>query len=602
VPAPIKAANDPQGHDAPAEQQRGRVIGGVAFHSDEEIETTQQLGAVQFHEVINEELKLAPHYWAKIAVVQVLANSKECVLMVDRNKVHPNDIEAVVEVLRKQGFKLREAGAQGYWVSSQLVVGLAQGHIDRDGMRAERDIARDPQKSALFTTFMDIVAWAYANNADDIDFAVDMYSPKSQVCFKIGGKYVRPPAYSLPTDTLVQMLGTAWQLSSGGASAVFQIRIEQQAKVELTIPASTRIPRGAKVRLRWSGMANDKGTVVTMRLQRLGDSARIRSLESAGYPASQMRVLERVIHSEGGMVIFSGVVGSGKSTSLAQLLAKLPADIKKISIEDPVELEIPLMYQKTITRDLTSTGEDPAFTSAVRAIFRSALDVLLLGEIRDQTTGLLARQVAESGHSVYTTIHAKGALGVFDRMASPAIGVPREVLATPGIVKVVVYQALLPVSCPHCRKDPDHWAHEMALEGKDLAAHVAYFDRIERLYGLKRSIFRLRDPRGCKECRKEDLPELNGFAGRTVVSEMVEPDEQMLEHVLKGDNVALHRYWRSTSNGIYDSDELTGKTAMECAVFKASQGVIDPREIEGRFESFETLEVKQQIVRSRRGA
>jgi general secretion pathway protein E len=83
---------------------------------------------------------------------------------------------------------------------------------------------------------------------------------------------------------------------------------------------------------------------------------------------------------------------------------------------------------------------------------------------------------------------------------------------------------------------------------------------------------------------------------------MVEPDEQMLEHVLKGDNVALHRYWRSTSNGIYDSDELTGKTAMECAVFKASQGVIDPREIEGRFESFETLEVKQQIVRSRRGA
>jgi general secretion pathway protein E len=600
-----QSANDAQasppspteGSSAPA---TGRAIGGVLFSSEAEIETTQQLGALQFFQILNEELKLAPHYWSKVAVAQVLANTKECILMLDRSKVHANDIEAVVDVLRKQGFKLRQNGPQGYWLSSQLVIALAQGHIDRDGMRAERDIAKDPHKSALLNAFMDIVAWAYANNADDIDFAVDIYSPQSQVAFKIAGKYVRPSFYSLATDTVVQMLGTAWQISTGGESATFQVRMEQQAKVELTLQPSARIPSGARVRLRWSGMANDKGTVVTMRLQRLGESAKIRSLESAGYPSSQMAVLRRVIRSEGGLIIFAGVVGSGKSTSLAQLLVELPTDIKKISIEDPVELEIPLMYQKTVTRDLTATGDDPAFLSAVRAIFRSALDVLLLGEIRDQTTGLLARQIAESGHTVYTTIHAKGALGVFDRMASPAIGVPREVLATPGIVKVVVYQALLPVSCPHCRKDPDAWAQAMGLTGENLVEHKHYFARIERMYKLQPSLFRLRDPRGCKHCRKEDLPELNGFAGRTVVSEMIEPDEQMLEFILKGQNVQLHRYWRSTSDGIYDSDDLTGKTAMECAIYKVARGEIDPREIERRFDSFETLEAKQlRATRSR---
>lgn len=578
------------------------MLGGVRFTNDLVIEDQSRLSELAFDTVINDELNLAANFQSMIVVAKVAPNLKSCILLVDRQKVHPNDLEAVVVQLRKKGYSLVESGAQGHWLSGQLVIALVQGHIDRNGLKALNAIESDKAKSALLRSFQDIISWAYANNADDIDFAVDLTQPRSQVCFKIGGKYLRPSMWLLPTDTMVQMMGTAWQVGKGGNGAVFQTKEEQQAKVELDLQPSRIIPNGARVRLRWSGMSNDKGTVVTLRLQRLGESARIRSLESAGYPKGQMDILKRVINSEGGMTVFSGVVGSGKSTSLAQVLAMMPHDIKMISIEDPVELEIPRLYQKTVTRDLNATGEDSSFASSVRAIYRSALDVLLLGEIRDSATGLLARQVAESGHSVFTTIHAKGALGVFDRMASPAIGVPRDVLASPGIMRCIVYQALLPVSCPHCRKGVEEYIETQQV-GKEKADRLhAYFARLKRLYDLDASAFRLRDPRGCEHCRKAELPELNGYAGRTVVSEMVEPDEQMLEYVLRADNVHLLRYWRSLSDGRYDTEDLTGKTAMECAIFKASRGVIDPFEIEGRFESFETVEARLQASERARAA
>jgi type II secretory ATPase GspE/PulE/Tfp pilus assembly ATPase PilB-like protein len=593
--AQAQAAKTVEGPSRRAGQEEACLacFGGVRF-AETIIDQTSDLARVTFHSIVNESVKLGQHLYSRIAVAQLSPNGKDCLIFADRGAVTVDEVTAVVEHVRKLGWMLVKEGPQGYWATSALVMSLSQGHIDAHGLTVEKEIARDPNKNALFTSFKDIISWAYANNADDIDFAIDLGSSKSQICFKIGGRYVRPPMWSLATDTLVQMLGIAWQKSSGGADAAFQTRIEQQAKVELDLQRSSKLPNGARVRLRWSGMANDRGTVVTMRLQRLGESARIRSLESAGYPRSQMEILRRVIHSEGGMTVFSGVVGSGKSTSLAQLLRELPKDIKMISIEDPVELEIPFMYQKTVTRDLTATGEDKAFKSAVAAIYRSALDVLLLGEIRDVTTGMIARQVAESGHSVYTTTHAKGALGTIDRFASPAIGMPREVLATPDILKVLVYQALLPTTCPDCGLMPEDFASENRLGGAALNEHKAYFERIERLYGLASHRFKLRNPQGCEHCRKVDLPELNGFSGRTVVSEMIEPDDEMLKYIMVGNNVELTRYWRSLASRRYDDDDLTGKTAMECAIFKASQGIIDPREIEPRFMSFETVEQKRR--------
>ena len=572
-----------------------KSLGGVRFQTGE-IDSQKELSLIVFHEIINDKVKLGPHYYSRIAVASLAAAGKSVILFVDRSKVTQDDVKAVVELLKAQGFELPAAGAQGYYLISTLVISLSQKTLTAGNLSMEREIARDKNKNALMASFTDIVSWAYVEKADDIDFVVDSTSSKSQIAFKIGGRYVRPDRHLLPTDIIIQMLGIAWQKSNGGGAAQFEIKTEQQAQISLDIPKSQEVPEGARVRLRWSGMANDKGTVVTMRLQRLGGSARIRSLDDAGYLKSQMEIFKRVIHSEGGMVVLSGVVGSGKSTSLVQLINMLQKDIKIVTIEDPVELDIPTAYQKTVTRDLTSTGHDPAFVAATRSLYRSAMDVLYLGEIRDTETGLVARQVAESGHSVYTTTHARSALGIVDRFASPAIGIPRDVLGTPDILKLLVYQSLLPTTCPHCGKSPDDYAKLMKLKDAGLDSHQRYFERLHRLYDIEPSRFRLRDRLGCSHCRKIELPDLDGFSGRTVVSELIELDEIMLGHIANAKNIDLVTHWRALSNNKFDDDDMTGKTTMECAVYKSAQGIIDPREIEPRFMSFETVESKRQTA------
>lgn len=553
------------------------------------------LGVV-FVEIINAKLKLAPHIGSRVAIAQLNATNKTCVLFVDKGRVTKGEIASILELLDRGGFTLPGDGqVQGYTCESQIVLGLSQGHITSEKLSIERDIKLNPEKNALMSSFIGIVNWAFVNQADDLDFVVLAAEPESYVAFMIGGKYVKPQNFRLPTDTILQMLGIAWQLSGGGASSNFQINIEQQARVEVNLPRSEQVPEGARIRLRWSGMANDRGTVVTMRLQRLGASSRIRSLQAAGYLPWYINVINRNLRSEGGMTVYAGVVGSGKSTSLAASMAMLPPTLKKISIEDPVELEIPDMHQKTVARDVTATGIDPAFVSATRAVYRSALHVLLLGEIRDFTTGSLAREVAESGHSVYTTIHAGSALGVINRLASPAVGIPRDVLAVPNLLKLLVYQMLMPVSCPHCRKSPDDFAKAYLSGDQDkLDKHHRYFDLFQRLYNIDPSKIRMRDPHGCPQCRKQGLPELNGYMGRTVVAEMVEPDEHMLPLILSGDSLGLFRYWRGLSDGDYESETMTGKTTMECAILRASRGDIDPHEIEERFMSFETVELKRR--------
>jgi hypothetical protein len=66
----------------------------------------------------------------------------------------------------------------------------------------------------------------------------------------------------------------------------------------------------------------------------------------------------------------------------------------------------------------------------------------------------------------------------------------------------------------------------------------------------------------------------------------------MLEYILVGNNIELNRYWRSLASPSFTDSNLVGKNTMECAIFKAAQGTIDPRVIEPRFMRFETLERK----------
>lgn len=139
---------------------------------------------------------------------------------------------------------------------------------------------------------------------------------------------------------------------------------------------------------------------------------RIPAFQTLGLP----KTIERFAQLRQGLVLVCGVTGSGKSTTLASLLDIINQRRSEhiITLEDPIEYlhasKQSLIHQREIGEDSTT------FAHALRAALRQDPDVLLVGEMRDHETIQAALHAAETGHLVFSTIHATDARGVIDRV------------------------------------------------------------------------------------------------------------------------------------------------------------------------------------------
>src|SRR5690606_9584663 len=155
-----------------------------------------------------------------------------------------------------------------------------------------------------------------------------------------------------------------------------------------------------------------------------------------------------------------------------------------------------------------------------------------------------------------------------------------DFLATPGVLKLLVYQALMPQLCSSCALPFSAAARGDC--GYDWGKWAAAFARAHQ---LEPGSLRARNPQGCAACRRAGLPQLNGLAGRTVVAEMIEPgqDDGLLIHVRRRDNLGLLRYVRSRPRTPLQHPDMTGKSAAECALYKVALGQRDPRPVASHF-------------------
>lgn len=482
-------------------------------------------------------------------------------------------------VLRRQ---YRLAQPSRLIVPATLLLALVRGQVAGTRVGNPRHGSADVRRSSMVDAFHDMVAWGVEHDASDMHLNVRTMSEESEVRFTVGGQYVAPARFArMPTVTMMEILSVAWMDIQGGNGAVFDPAIEQQGRLRLQV-------RGRPVMLRWASLSADGGVSVCLRILLL-DRRVCTSFHDLGYLPSQIDMMDRARCSEGGAIVLAGVVGSGKSTTIAAMMSMIPETRKVVTLEDPVEYLIPGALQNTVTRTLDGERRD-SFDAKLRTTKRSAMNDLLVGEIRDRETGRAFMDVAGSGTSLYTTVHAGAAMLIPDRLASDFIGVSRDFLATPGILKLLVYQALLPLLCQHCALD----APEEGSPGR--TAWQRCRERIASLYDVDVSGLRVRNPHGCAVCSSHHLPELNGFAGRTVVAEMIEPgvDDDFLLCVRRGDNIEQRRRLARQRRAAYDNPDMSGKTAMECAVYKALNGLVDPRDIEARFQSFDTVALERQ--------
>ncbi len=191
--------------------------------------------------------------------------------------------------------------------------------------------------------------------------------------------------------------------------------------------------------VRASSLPGPKGEYFVFRLLQSDKSAW--GLNDLGLDKRGIQLFSSYLSSPNGMILITGPTGSGKTTTLYTLLKqKISPGIKIITIEDPIEYQIPGINQTQVTPTYT-------FANGLKSILRQDPDVIMIGEIRDKETANIALQAALTGHLVLSTLHTNEASGTIARLkelgADPAI--------IPNAIKLIVAQRLVRRLCPHCK-------------------------------------------------------------------------------------------------------------------------------------------------------
>ena len=129
-------------------------------------------------------------------------------------------------------------------------------------------------------------------------------------------------------------------------------------------------------------------------------------------------VLEKMTQEERGMILVTGVTGSGKSSTLAAMVNYINQHYRKhvLTIEDPIEFLHDDKFSRVTQREI---GPDtPDFHKALRAALRQDPDVVLVGEMRDAETIEIAMRAAETGHLVLSTVHTTDCYRTISRIIS----------------------------------------------------------------------------------------------------------------------------------------------------------------------------------------
>jgi len=236
---------------------------------------------------------------------------------------------------------------------------------------------------------------------------------------------------------------------------------------------------------------------------------------------------KRLIQLKEGLILITGPTSSGKTTTLYSVLKEVNSIEKNIiTVEDPVEYSLDLINQVQ-----TNEKAGLTFASSLRSILRQNPDIIMIGEIRDRETAVMALRSAITGHLVFSTLHTNDAPSSITRL----IDMGMEKFLVASALKGVMAQRLVRTNCPHCIEEYKPNDTQLRLAGLQKEAEQVKFMR-----GI-----------GCSRCRN------TGFKGLTGIFELVTVDETMAEMIIdntsdvKLRNYALSRNYRPLfHNGI----------------------------------------------------
>ena len=248
--------------------------------------------------------------------------------------------------------------------------------------------------------------------------------------------------------------------------------------------------------LRISTVPASHGERVVIRL--LDKSARLYTLDDLGMDRDTLKRFAQLIGVEHGLVLVTGPTGSGKSTTLYAALGQINAKSRNIiTLEDPIEYQLDGISQIQI-----SDKKGMTFASGLRSVLRQDPDIVMIGEIRDRETAVMAIQAALTGHMVFSTLHTNDAASAVTRLLDLGI---EPYLVSSSLVGVLA-QRLVRRVCQSCGKP--------CTPRQDELDALRWSPTSEERAGYRKGS-------GCASCRG------TGYHGRVGIFELLTVDDEV---------------------------------------------------------------------------
>ncbi|GAB4458788.1 MAG: hypothetical protein OHK0029_20460 [Armatimonadaceae bacterium] len=293
------------------------------------------------------------------------------------------------------------------------------------------------------------------------------------------------------------------------AQAAMTSRVKIMADMDI---AEKRAPQDGRISMFIEGRPYDFrvstlpavfGEKIVMRI--LDKSTISIGLHKLGLLPHTFEMFESMLMRSYGIILVTGPTGSGKSTTLYSCLAKVNSGEKNIlTIEDPVEYEIGGITQVGVNNKAGMT-----FAAGLRSMLRQDPDIIMVGEMRDQETAMIAIEAALTGHLVFSTLHTNDAPGAVARLMDMGVEPFLIASATVGVMA----QRLLRKVCEKCKQPYEPPRDAIKRLGMNL----------EEIDKSKVTFFR---GRGCEVCKG------SGYKGRIGCYELMPVTDKVRELIL----------------------------------------------------------------------
>jgi type IV pilus assembly protein PilB len=410
----------------------------------------------------------------KLEITPLIASEKSIVDKLNNLDTQRGSMEEIIEQQKREELEAEAANIEQVQEISE----------DLD----EAALAESTNEAPVIKLANLILVQAIKDRASDIH--IEPFEKAVRLRYRIDGALVdaTPPPKSMQVP-LTSRLKIMSNLN------IAERRLPQDGRMRMKVG-------GKEIDLRVSFLPTVHGEKCVLRV--LDKSNLSASIEKLGMDEETFRRFKAAVDAPHGLILVTGPTGSGKTTTLYSALNELNnPDYNIVTVEDPVEFQIPGINQVPVHKDIGLT-----FASALRSILRQDPDICMIGEIRDEETAEIAVEAALTGHQVLSTMHCNDAPGAIARLDD--MGIAPFLISSSVILACA--QRLMRKICNLC-KEPVSYPAKMF---SDLGIDPAFFEGVTLYRG-----------RGCERCKN------SGYSGRTAIIEVMPVSDEIRKMVIE---------------------------------------------------------------------